>query len=203
MHQELFLSFCVIGGYLLGSIMFGLLFTKMAGIDLRKVGPGTIGATNVLRTGRKDLALITLICDSGKAALASIVAIMLAPPEIAQTAGLLAGTFGVIGHNFPVWLKFKGGKGVAATFGMLLVNSPIVGVLSITTWLVVAGIFRYSSLSAMVALVAAPVYAMFLELPAEFIYCYIFLAVLALIRHQSNIRRLIKGEETKIGRKKV
>ena len=128
--------------------MFGLLFTKMAGIDLRKVGPGTIGATNVLRTGRKDLALITLICDSGKAALASIVAIMLAPPEIAQTAGLLAGTFGVIGHNFPVWLKFKGGKGVAATFGMLLVNSPIVGVLSITTWLVVAGIFRYSSTQA-------------------------------------------------------
>ncbi len=202
MNNELFIALCAIGGYLLGSVTFGLVFTKMAGIDLRKVGPGTIGATNVLRTGRKDLAILTLICDSGKAALPAFVAMLLAPPEITTLAGLTAGTFGVIGHNFPVWLKFRGGKGVAATLGMLLVTSPIVGLLTCITWLLIAVIFRYSSLSAMIALVAAPIYAFFIETQVEFVCFYSFLAILALIRHQSNIRRLIKGEETKIGRKK-
>ena len=203
MYQEIFIVLCAIGGYLLGSVTFGLVFTKMVGIDLRKVGPGTIGATNVLRTGRKDLALLTLICDSGKAALAAYIAMLIAPDEISDLAGLTAGTFGVIGHNFPVWLKFKGGKGVAATLGMLLVTCPFVGVLTCATWLAVAGMFRYSSLAALIALVAAPIYALFLELPPEFPCFYGFLAVLAIIRHQSNIRRLIKGEESKIGKKKA
>jgi len=203
MNQELFIILCAIGGYLLGSVTFGLVFTKMVGIDLRKVGPGTIGATNVLRTGRKDLALLTLICDSGKAAFAAYIAMLLAPDGIKDLAGLTAGTFGVVGHNFPVWLKFKGGKGVASTLGMLLVTCPFVGVLTCATWLAVAGLFRYSSLAALVALIAAPVYALFLELPVEFVYFYGFLAVLAIIRHQSNIRRLIKGEESKIGKKKA
>jgi glycerol-3-phosphate acyltransferase PlsY len=102
-----------------------------------------------------------------------------------------------------VWLKFKGGKGVASTLGMLLVTYPFVGVFTCATWLVTAGLFRYSSLAALIALTAAPIYALFLELPPEYPCFYGFLAVLALIRHQSNIRRLIKGEESKIGKKKT
>ncbi len=190
-------------GYVLGSIPFGIVLTRMAGLgDIRKIGSGNIGATNVLRTGRKDLALLTLILDSGKAALAAFIAANCVPEEgVSDTAALIAGTAGVLGHNFPIWLKFKGGKGVAATLGVLLYTCWEVGLTSCVTWLVMALLFRYSSLSALAALVLAPVYAYFFATP-EFVYFYSFLAVLAVIRHHENIRRLLRGEESKIKLKK-
>lgn len=191
-------------GYLLGSIPFGLVLTRIAGLgDIRKIGSGNIGATNVLRTGRKDLALLTLLCDSGKAAFASWLAYYCVPEEgVSDTAALIAGTSAIIGHNFPVWLGFKGGKGVAATLGVLLVTCWPVGLLSCITWLVMALIFRYSSLSAIVALIMAPVYAYLYHTTPEFIYFYTGLAALSIIRHRANIYRLFHGEETKIKLKK-
>ena len=137
-----------LGGYLLGSLPFGLLVTKLAGLgDIRQVGSGNIGATNVLRTGRKDLAVATLLLDSGKGAAAVLVAGALWGPDMALLAGL--GT--VVGHLFPVWLKFKGGKGVATTLGTLLAINFAVGAGACLTWLAVALIFRISSLSALLS----------------------------------------------------
>ncbi len=200
------------GGYLLGSIPFGLVLTRMAGLgDIRKIGSGNIGATNVLRTGRKDLALLTVLLDASKAGIAAFVAYKLAPAKdymffgnftsINVVAGLIAGSAGVIGHNFPIWLKFKGGKGVASTFGFILATNPQIALLALATWLASAIITRYSSLSAIIAAIATPVYAFFLVEPT---YClfYTAIAVLVLIRHQANIVRLVKGEESKISFKK-
>lgn len=190
-------------GYLLGSVPFGLVLTRMAGLgDIRKIGSGNIGATNVLRTGRKDLALLTLVFDSGKAALAAGVAYYCVPEEsVGDLAGLIAGTAGVLGHNFPIWLKFHGGKGVAATLGMMLATCWPVGLSACLTWLITALIFRYSSLAAMTALILSPAYALYFS-SAEYAYFYGFLAILSLIRHRENIKRLIHGEETKIKLKK-
>ena len=189
-------------GYFLGSIPFGLVFTRLAGLgDIRQIGSGNIGATNVLRTGRKDLALLTLICDIGKAGFAALLAQWMFHSEL---AGLCAGTFGVLGHNFPVWLKFKGGKGVASTLGMMLATHPVVGIMACLTWLFMAIAFRYSSLSALTALTLSPLYAFFLggSHVVAFVSCYAFLAVLSLIRHRANISRLLNGTETKIKMKK-
>ncbi len=199
----------LIGGYLLGSIPFGLVLTKSFGYDLRSIGSGNIGATNVLRTGRKDLALATLLLDSGKGAIAAAIAWMVAPSVLqADTLSLgallmiLAAGFGaVIGHNFPLWLGFKGGKGVATTLGVLLITAWPVGVGACLTWLLVAAVFRYSSLAALVALCAAPAYALWLATPVH-AAVYAVLALLAMIRHHENIRRLLRGEESKIGKKK-
>ena len=186
------------GGYLLGSIPFGLVLTRLAGLgDIREIGSGNIGATNVLRTGNKFLAALTLIADSGKGAAAAYAFIMYAGME----AGLIAGFAAVLGHNFPVWLKFKGGKGFATTLGVLLVTAWPVGLAAIGTWLLTAAIFRYSSLSALVAIAAAPVYAWYLATPEHAILA-VGLAILSFIRHHENISRLIKGEESKIGAKK-
>ena len=189
-------------GYFLGSIPFGLVFTRLAGLgDIRQIGSGNIGATNVLRTGRKDLALLTLICDIGKAGFAAFLAQWIFHNEL---AGLCAGTFGVLGHNFPVWLKFKGGKGVASTLGMMLATHPLVGIMACLTWLFMAIAFRYSSLSALTALILSPLYAFLLggSHVVAFVSCYAFLAVLSLIRHRANISRLLNGTETKIKMKK-
>jgi len=186
-------------GYLIGSIPFGLVLTRLAGLgDIRKIGSGNIGATNVLRTGRKDLALATLLLDIGKAAFAAVLCQWLFDSEL---MGLLAGFFGVIGHNFPIWLKFKGGKGVAATFGMMLVTSPVVGIMSLLIWFFMALTFKYSSLSALTALALAPIFGF---LWSGWIYgvFYALLAVLAFYRHRENITRLIHGTETKINLKK-
>ena len=191
------LAFAAIGGYLLGSIPFGLVFTRLAGLgDIRQIGSGNIGATNVLRTGNKGLALATLICDSGKGAAAALLANHLWGFE----AGLVAGLAGVIGHNFPVWLKFKGGKGVATTLGVLLAVDHMVGLAACATWLLVAGVFRYSSLAALVALAASPFFAYWIKGP-EMAAMAGALAVLAIVRHKQNIGRLLKGTETKIGQK--
>ncbi|MBR3913375.1 MAG: glycerol-3-phosphate 1-O-acyltransferase PlsY [Alphaproteobacteria bacterium] len=187
-------------GYLLGSIPFGLVFTKMAGLgDIRQIGSGNIGATNVLRTGRKDLALATLLCDIGKAAL---VALVFKWVYESQLIGVVAGVAAVLGHNYSVWLKFKGGKGVASTLGLLLAMTPLVGVLTALTWLLTAVVFRYSSLAALNALTMAPIYSLFIENDKKIAGVYLLLTLLSFYRHRSNIKRLIRGEESKIRFKK-
>lgn len=187
--------FSVLIGYLIGSIPFGLVLTQLAGLgDIRKIGSGNIGATNVLRTGRKDLALLTLILDAGKAAFVALIFKYFSGSDM---LGLVSGVFAVIGHNYPVFLKFKGGKGVASTLGLMLAITPIVGVLTALTWLFMALTFRYSSLSALTALALAPIYALFFETPAVSLV-YLFLTVLSFYRHKENIKRILNGEESKI-----
>tara|TARA_R110002124_G_scaffold9429_10_gene48426 strand:- start:32187 stop:32822 length:636 start_codon:yes stop_codon:yes gene_type:complete len=197
LDSNLAFALAALGGYLLGSVPFGLVFTRMAGLgDIRTMGSGNIGATNVLRTGRKGLALATLICDCGKGAAAALAAAHLWGAE----AGMIAGFAGVVGHNFPVWLRFKGGKGVATTLGVLLAVNIMVGLAACATWLLVAGIFRYSSLAALGALAAAPAYAYWID-GTSMAWMAGGLAVLAVIRHRANIQRLIAGQESKIGQK--
>ena len=192
-------SLIVIGGYVLGSIPFGLLTTRLAGAgDIRKVGSGNIGATNVLRTGRRGLAAVTLLLDGGKGALAVWFGTMAAIPQAAEIGGLVAGAGAVLGHNFPLWLRFKGGKGVATTLGMMLGSTPIVGAMACVTWIAMAIIFRYSSLAALIALAIAPLFALLLGMnnPA---LMFTALAILGWVRHWTNIGRLLKGEEPQIG----
>ncbi|MBT7138083.1 MAG: glycerol-3-phosphate 1-O-acyltransferase PlsY [Rhodospirillaceae bacterium] len=185
-------------GYLIGSVPFGLVLTRMAGLgDIREIGSGNIGATNVLRTGNKPLALATLLLDTGKGAVAA-----LALTAIDPLAGLIGGGAAILGHNFPVWLKFKGGKGVATTLGVLIAVAWPVGLGACVTWLLTAIIFRYSSLAALVGLSASPFYAWWLALPEVAILAAL-LALLSIVRHHENITRLIKGEESKIGKKKA
>lgn len=201
-----------VGGYLLGSIPFGLVLTRICGLgDIRKIGSGNIGATNVLRTGRKDLALLTVILDASKAGFAAWLAGYLAPQAfcslfgfittVAVVAGLIAGVMGVIGHNFPVWLKFRGGKGVASAFGFIVVTQWQLGVIALCVWLVTAFTTRYSSLSAILAAVSVPFFAFFMSDPVHAAF-YSAIALLVLIRHHANITRLIKGTESKISFKK-
>ena len=146
--------------YLIGSVPFGLVLTRMAGYgDIRKIGSGNIGATNVLRTGNKPLALATLLLDSGKGALAvglTFCAAKMYPDSISSLALYAAGLFSILGHCFPVWLKFQGGKGVATTLGMFLALAPLTGIAACVTWLVMALIFRISSLAALMAMLSTP-----------------------------------------------
>ena len=192
----------ILGGYLLGAIPFGLVLAFIGGYgDIRKIGSGNIGATNVLRTGNKFLALLTLLLDSGKGA----IAVGLLAYGYGPEAGLYAGIAAVLGHNFPIWLKFKGGKGVATTLGTLAAISWPIGLGAAVTWLLIALIFRISSLSALIALAMAPVYAWFFALPAlqlEITIGAAILAILAWIRHHQNISRILKGTEPKIGKSK-
>lgn len=181
-------------GYLLGSIPFGLVVTRLAGLgDLRQIGSGNIGATNVLRTGRKGLALLTLLLDGGKAALAAGIALYF----LGRDPALMAAFGAVLGHMFPIWLKFKGGKGVASIIGVYLVFSWQLGLAVIATWLAVAAIFRYSSLAALVALAAAPAYAFYL-VDSQIMQLCLVLGAFSWYRHRDNLIRLIKGEESKI-----
>lgn len=187
-----------IGGYLLGSIPFGLVLTQLAGLgDIREIGSGNIGATNVLRTGRKDLAAATLVLDAGKAGIAAAIFGALFGP----VAGLIAGGLAFAGHCFPVWLGFKGGKGVATFVGTMLVVYWPVGLIVIGTWLAMAAIFRISSLSALIAALAAPVAAYALGRPDVAIMSGL-LAALIYWLHRANIQRILKGEEPRIGDKK-
>jgi len=184
-------------GYLAGAIPFGLVLTRLAGKgDIRAIGSGNIGATNVLRTGSKGLAALTLVLDGGKGAAAALVM-----ARWGTDPALIAGLFAVIGHNFPVWLRFQGGKGVATTLGVLLALAWPVGLAACATWLAVAAIFRYSSLAALVALAAAPFLSVWLASDRVAVIAAL-LTVLAFVRHHANIRRLLRGEEPKIGAKK-
>jgi glycerol-3-phosphate acyltransferase PlsY len=194
-------------GYLLGSIPFGLVLTKAAGLgDIRSIGSGNIGATNVLRTGHKGLALATLLLDGAKGAVAVLVAGLFDP-----MLAVIAGGGAMLGHNFPVWLGFKGGKGVATALGTLLAIAWPVGVLCCLIWLVMAVLFRYSSLASLTSVAAAPVLAWALsgttilgavwtDLPRAALA--LFIAALVFLRHDGNIRRLLRGDEPKIGQKK-
>ena len=201
-----------LGGYILGSIPFGLVLTRLAGLgDIRKIGSGNIGATNVLRTGLKDLALLTVMLDAFKAGIAALIASKLTSDNyylffgyVTTTntmAALIAGVCGVLGHNFPIWLKFKGGKGVASAFGFILFTYWPLALIALGVWLVIAFTTRYSSLSAITACASVPFVAFFMVDPVHTAF-YSAIALLIIIRHHANIYRLLHGEESKISLKK-
>ncbi|MEL6387302.1 MAG: glycerol-3-phosphate 1-O-acyltransferase PlsY [Pseudomonadota bacterium] len=186
------------GGYLLGSIPFGLVLTRMAGIDLRAVGSGNIGATNVLRTGRKDLALATLVLDSLKAGLAALGF----SQAFGADVGFVAGAAALVGHCFPVWLRFKGGKGVATYAGLLLFTSLKGFAVGAPIWLALAALTRISSLAALVAAVAIPVGAFLLGERQFAVVGLGVLSVFVFYTHRGNISRLLDGTEPRFGAKK-
>lgn len=192
-----FIAAALVFGYLLGSIPFGLLFTRMAGAgDVRKIGSGNIGATNVLRTGNKWAALATLLCDAGKGALAVILARIWHGDAVAVIAGL--GAF--LGHLFPVWLGFKGGKGVATFLGVTLALFWPVGLAALATWALAAWIWRISSLSALIAAALTPVYMFLFHLPLYGTLAMV-LAILIVVMHRENVERILAGREPRIGAK--
>lgn len=206
LHVEPYLV--ALASYLLGAIPFGLVLTKAAGLgDIRGIGSGNIGATNVLRTGRKGLALATLLLDGAKGTVAVLIARHFWGPDMALVAGYGA----LIGHLFPVWLRFKGGKGVATTLGVILAVDFPVGLAACMTWLVVAALLRYSSLASLASVALAPLYALYLPLVwapdavslgnRQTAVFAAVVAVLVWIKHHTNIRRLLSGTEAKIGQK--
>ncbi|MFN4154837.1 MAG: glycerol-3-phosphate 1-O-acyltransferase PlsY [Paracoccaceae bacterium] len=183
--------------YLLGSVPFGIVITRALGLgDLRRIGSGNIGATNVLRTGNKPAALATLLLDAGKGGVAVLLARALVGPDAAQIAAL----FSFLGHLFPVWLGFKGGKGVATFLGTLLALAWPVGLAACATWAVTAAISRISSLSALVAAALTPVWLALLGYP-QMTLLSIALGALIFARHSTNIARIRQGLEPRIGKK--
>ena len=186
---------CVALGYLLGSIPFGLIVTRLAGLgDVRKIGSGNIGATNVLRTGKKSAAALTLLLDCGKGA----AAVLFAHTYYGIEGGVIAGIAAILGHIFPVWLRFKGGKGAATFIGVLLAAYWPPGLLVIATWLAVAYFSRISSLSALVAAALAPAYFIAFGRLSESLLALV-LAVIIFFTHRDNLHRLWRGEEPCIG----
>jgi glycerol-3-phosphate acyltransferase PlsY len=190
-------ALALVFGYLLGSIPFGLLLTRAAGgPDIRDIGSGNIGATNVLRTGRKSLAAATLLCDMLKGTVAIVVAAHFAGHDAALAAGLAA----FVGHLFPVWLKFKGGKGVATYIGLLLGLAWPAALIFCAIWLIVAGVSRYSSLAALIASALTPL-ALWLMGQPNVAALFLVVSVALWITHRANITRLLSGSEGKIGAK--
>ncbi len=186
-----------LAAYLLGSVPFGMVIARIMGLgNLREIGSGNIGATNVLRTGSKKAALATLVLDAGKGAVAVLLARALFGEDAAQVAAL--GAF--LGHLFPVYLKFRGGKGVAVFLGIMLALNFWAGLAACLTWLATALVFRFSSLSALVSAASTPIWLYLFGMPAA-VWLGAVLALLVWIRHHANIARLIKGEEPKIGKK--
>ena len=184
----------LVGGYLIGSIPFGLILTKAAGLgDIRSIGSGNIGATNVLRTGNKKLAAATLLLDGLKGALA-----VLLVRAVFGDQDLVAGTAAVLGHTLPVWLGFKGGKGVATGLGVYLAAMWPVGLACCAVWLVAAKVTRISSAGALTAFAAAPLLALALS-DAEHALLALLVGLLVFWRHEANIRRLLTGTEPRIG----
>ena len=197
MHSVLRSVAFTVLGYLLGSIPFGLILTRAAGLgDIRRIGSGNIGATNVLRTGSKGLAAATLLLDALKGA----VAVLLARRLGSDDAVLWAGIGAVIGHAFPIWLGFKGGKAVATSYGVLIAASWPVGLCAGAVWLAVAAVTRTSSLAALVSFALAPVLAAVLA-DQTINNISLLIAVLVFARHHANIRRLLAGTEPRIGQK--
>ncbi|RJT36131.1 glycerol-3-phosphate 1-O-acyltransferase PlsY [Mesorhizobium waimense] len=183
-------------GYLLGSIPFGLLITRAAGLgDVRKIGSGNIGATNVLRTGNKGLAAATLLLDALKGTAAVLIA-----TRFGSDFGLWAGFGAFLGHLFPAWLGFKGGKGIATYLGVLIGLAWQVALIFAVVWLAVAFLFRYSSLAALVAAVVVPIALYFLSTP-QIAGLFVMMSLIAIIKHRANISRLLAGTEGKIGAK--
>lgn len=191
------LALTALAAYLLGSVPFGIVMARLFGLgDLRQIGSGNIGATNVLRTGNKPAAFLTLILDAGKGALVVLAARAAVGPDAAQIAGFAA----FLGHCFPVYLRFKGGKGVATFLGTLIALAWPVGLAACVLWAATAAVTRISSLSALVAAGLAPVAAILLS-HADVTALAIALAVLVFSRHRDNIRRLRAGSEPRIGQK--
>ncbi len=191
------LALAALIGYLFGSIPFGLILTRMAGLgDVRNIGSGNIGATNVLRTGNKKLAAATLLLDALKGTAAVLVANALWGYE----ASLVAGFFAFLGHLFPVWLGFKGGKGVATYIGILLGAAPLMMLAFALIWLATAFITRYSSLSALLAMLVIPV-ALWIFGPEKTALLVTLLSVISWWKHRENIARLLAGTESRIGQK--
>jgi glycerol-3-phosphate acyltransferase PlsY len=187
-----------LGGYFLGSVPFGLVLVRLAGLgDIRAIGSHSIGATNVLRTGRKDLALATLFLDAGKAGFAYLIAAQL----LGHEAGLIAGAAAFVGHCFPVWLKFQGGKGVATFFGLLFFAMWKVALVAAGMWLTVAFAFRFSSVAGLVAVTVAPIAAYGTNQGMFAVWVLLALAVFVYWRHWPNLVRLKNGIEPKIGAK--
>ncbi|GHF25775.1 glycerol-3-phosphate acyltransferase [Kordiimonas sediminis] len=185
----------LIGAYLLGSVPFGLVLTRLAGLgDIRQIGSGNIGATNVLRTGRKDLALLTLLLDAGKGAIAVLLVRHFFDPGLAMFAGAVA----FIGHCFPVFLRFQGGKGVATFFGTLIAMHPVIALFTVGCWLLTAVMFKMSSLAALLAAFVAPAVAHMIA-PGMAPVFILFMSLVIFIRHKENIQRIAKGAEPKIG----
>lgn len=191
-------AFWAFAGYLLGSIPFGIVITRLLGLgDLRQIGSGNIGATNVLRTGHKGAALATLLLDSGKGAIAVLLARWLG----GDIAAVLAGAGAILGHCFPVWLGFRGGKGVATFLGTVMALSWPLGLMCCAIWLVAAAIFRISSLAALIAATASPLIAVAMG-QSLIAAAVAFMAALVIFRHRENIERLRAGTEPRIGRKR-
>ena len=203
-NEPLIIAAVMVGGYLLGSTPFGVISMRLAGAgDPREIGSGNIGATNVLRSGRRDLALLTLLGDGGKGAVAVLAAYLLtrgAPDATRDMMVALAAGSAFLGHLFPVFLRFRGGKGVSTFFGTLLAAAFPVGAAAAVTWLALAFIFRISSLAALTAAALAPLFALFVfHSPNAIVTLTLFMGALIFVRHQENLRRILKGEEPRIG----
>ena len=190
----------VIAAYLLGSISFAVITSKLFGLaDPRTYGSGNPGATNVLRSGKKAAAALTLFGDAAKGWLAVFLAMLFALSDV-QIALVALAVF--LGHLFPVFLRFKGGKGVATALGVLLALNVWLGLGGLATWLLIAAVFRLSSLSALVAAATTPVYAVLLGLPREWVLASGIMSLLLIWRHKSNIQNLLAGKEARIGKSK-
>lgn len=191
----------VVGAYLLGSVSFAVLMSKAFSLpDPRTYGSQNPGATNVLRSGKKAAAALTLLGDAAKGTVAVVIAQVYAPENYTLIAAVTLAVF--VGHLFPIFLRFKGGKGVATALGVLLALNVWLGLACLATWLLVAVIFRLSSLSALLAAAATPLYAYLLKLPPEYLQVTIVLSLLLIWRHKGNIQNLLAGKETKIGSRK-
>jgi glycerol-3-phosphate acyltransferase PlsY len=201
MASPLTLCLCALFGYLLGSIPFGVIITRLGGAgDVRNIGSGNIGATNVLRTGRRDLALLTLICDAGKGAGAALIG----AAAVSPLGGVIAAGAAFLGHLFPIWLGFRGGKGMATFFGVLFALAWPVGLIVGVVWIVIATALRFSSVASLAAAASAPaILALMRPAQPAAIWLVAAMAALVFVRHHENIGRLLKGAEPRIGGSKA
>ena len=192
-------------GYFLGSIPFGLILTKISGLgDIRKIGSGNIGATNVLRTGNKKIALFTLLLDGGKGALAIYLITIILPKVFDNNLNMIefyqctVAISAVVGHCFPIWLRFKGGKGVATGFGVILSLNLNIGIVALLIWVLIAKVFKISSMSALIAFILIPVLMFYYETEIIYFLSSFLISLVCFVQHRENIKRLIKRSEPKI-----
>ena len=204
-NSFLILIFFSLFGYLIGSIPFGLILTKSSGLgDVRNIGSGNIGATNVFRTGNKKLAFITLIMDAGKGAFAIYLGVLLFNfLEISNFVSLellksIIATVSVVGHCFPIWLKFKGGKGVATGLGAILFLNLTIGIIALLIWIIIVKLFKMSSLSALFTYFMIPILMYYYDKENSFFVASLLISIICWFQHRENIKRLLKGLEPKI-----